>query len=334
MMRAEHLRIEKMRRNAEMLAKEKGNKRYSSNRFKGTANRYSEFTMDFTGSILPVVPLQMNKCKMIPGSTIKARVSEEITTNPFSSKEAAGLQGSKENIQKQSMQTVGKSNERNTNVEFESMFSYTQNQVADKLNIEPNYGVVLKVANEVKVGPNIMQDSSLVTRVATGYRKSKSAIKNRTLKQLLISQEGNHRHRETDISNNMQRDLVISQSMHAAQDFQSIRATGTVPTGAVSYAKLKRSLSNQRNTQAKIIVQRDALAMNMQLVEENSSVKKCDTNSRESTVQKRKSARQIRQRSALTSSYSKCRMPPPPIGKTLGHGLFMSKICFYYPLLN
>ena len=315
LLRMEHLRVEKMKKNAEALAKQKAKNRYgAANRFKGMINKNNEYTMDFTGTILPVVPLQMNKCKMIPGSIIKARISEEAVTDLFNYKE--------------NIQTVGGS-EGNLSGEFEKTFNDTQNHVTNKLSIEPNYGVIVRMADEVKAGPNIMQDPNIVTR--TGYRKSKSEMKNRMSKEGtrgLISQESDKRYGNASIDKNLQHDLVISQSINPMQGLRDNKAIGTVPTGAVSYAKYKRSMSGQRGDQAKVIVQKEELAMNMQLVEEYSGIKmKRHTISRESTVQKNKgSPRQLRQRSALTSSYSKYRMPPPPIGKTLGHGLFMSKI--------
>ena len=322
MLRTEHLTQEKKRRNAEILLKQKEamDKYGAANRMRQLGKQLNGYTVDFSGAIVPPVPFHINKCKAITGPTIKAHISDAIINNTIDTNKEATYP--EENIQ-----LSGPNEEINSGTNIGNSLNEVQNfGLVDILKIEPSFGVELKTANEVKKGPNIMEDPKLVSRVTSGFHKSRSEIRTRKLPEIngpVIPQDDPIKN---DNQMNLKQNLFVKNvqeiNMMKERQKSAKNVLGTLPTGAVSYAKYKRSMSNSRNGRSKVITQKNMLARDMKLVEANSAVKNKRSLELGNFVIPKNSGRKSKLRSSLTTSHSKYRMAPPPIGKTIGHGIF------------
>ena len=147
---------------------------------------------------------------------------------------------------------------------------------------------MLKIENEVKQGPNIMSDPKLITKVTSGFIKTKldfksgrhSAVPLESENKPIISKQSGR----CDYAN----ELIVNEQIY---NFKALKGKkqimSSVPTGALSYVRYKRCLPNNYKDKAQIIIRKDALAMNMKLIEQNQQYKiKKNTKSEENTIQR------------------------------------------------
>jgi len=236
-------------------------------------------------------------------------------------------------------------------------------RVADLSRIEPSFGVTLKGNAGIKKGPSVMEDPKIMAKTTFGFHKGKSGGLGRRAdaRRIVIAQErekvtsktenkGKHNEiskiepiEQNDVSESVldPQSLLVQNNQADLAYFHNKKDAnktfyGAVPTGAASYAKYRRGISisspykQNLKSDAKVIASRDELAKNMEFVEENAitRLKTAAGKRNESTVLRKTGSiieHRTKNRGSLNTSYTKLRMAPPPIGKTVGHGIIRQR---------
>ena len=124
------------------------------------------------------------------------------------------------------------------------------------------------------------------------------------------------------------KDLLIYNSKNKSlnQMFKrslSGESVGTLPSNSISYVRHKKSLPDLKFVKPKVLIKEDALAWNMKQVEGSKMPLKYPIRESEKILKRPYNISKKSRRTLIKPPKSK--MPQPPIGRTVGHGLFIDK---------
>ena len=305
--------------------------------------KYKKHTMNMSGEVIPLIPFPIHKCKAVQ-PIIKAKIVDGTVNDTITNLSSVEKPHIEEFAMEENKEEAPAREDQNVVSEAVTM-GY---KAADVSKIEPSFGVTLKGAEGVKRGPSVLDDPNLMTRA--GFHKGKDTSlgqgnRKSEFRKVATAQDGNRAKinksqlngANNDNSNLMRNDdsnAYIFENMLVRQNQASIfyakpnkTFTGSIPTRTVSYVKYKREVSTpykkERKKDEKVIVQKADLAKYMEFIEENAIRRVATANSNTVYKQQPRSSegRKIRERSPPLTSHSKYRMAPPPIGKTIGHGI-------------
>ena len=284
-LRAEHIVREKYKEDLlEKIRKSRSNARCAKiQRLKNIKKGYKDFTMNFTGELLPLIPFPFNKYEKntkwgITPKVIKEAIINDTTNNSLHNKTTFTVDKSRSALKVKSENT-------------ESSLSKYQ----DNLNIKPSIGVTLKIGNEVRYG-SFIEDDSLESHKAKIEGKSKSIEP-----RYKPMQENNEL--DAKQKNKLKRVLNIKTSLDKS-------LIGLLPTSTPS-KKLRQFSFTPQTVKPRIIVQKDLLENNMKLIE---STKSKLTQVTKSLIQQSSSSAKRVKRKPLATVNVRLRIPKPPLG--------------------
>lgn len=308
-LRTEFAAKERQSKSKELLLKTR-NKNYqrqvAENAMRRAGKNYKDFTMDFAGCLVPVVAFPIGKCKGPGESVVKASVKKDSIID----------------ISASYNRIFESRNERRENkAEQEQLYELTDfestkaNKRYDNYRmarlITPNYGVTVKVKEEVRKGPSFNEDPLFESRAPSRlHRKRQKEVGRATVNHvescdyaLPVQTE----HKPSSISSSL---LVLEKARAGYRGMP-----GQLP------ARIGRNIKYRTEHRAEpkapqVIVRKETLRKNMEYVEEYASTRvKTAASGHRSVPPKSKG------RMAIASGHINYKVAAP----LAGHGAFKFK---------
>ena len=263
--------------------------------------------MDFTGIMIPIVPFSSKYFKATGHTMIKSKIGNSLIVEKDSYNKLIENKDI-DNNGKRSESVIYNKNEIATNEERNDS---AEIRIANMSKLKPNVGVTIKLKNELIQGPNfeidpmqiILKKHKATTSLSFDIDLNKSDF------------QGTHNYitgEKMNRTDNINRDLLLNSAGKNTPTNQGF--IGTIPIGFFSRMRYSNRLPNINKHKATVTIQKSLLKRSIDEIESSQNYA---NNSK--PLQHLPSLNNKKTSASLTRRH---KMPPPPIGKTLGHGIF------------
>ena len=313
------------------IRKRRTRNRYLKTLNKSKVNTYKDYTMDFNGDIIPLDEFPIEDCKDYNNVDPKIKVLVDSVY-----KTSANYNYLSRNIKdstNDNCKVVNNNNEFNMIIQ-NPLFKAIRNKntlCKTFLNIVPNYGVTFQVDETIKKGPNFDDDPNLMGKTMNKFYKEKNSIKKTFRKTITVKEEELSKSIERNDLNNSKKLSKLTNILIDNDEFsstynrkcKSTKANYKLNIGTIPIPILyeKQQMNQTRIKLPRIIIEKQKLEKDLKFIEGNINAKFRATINR--NIWKSHSCeRNSKQKRNLYTTQSRYKMPPPPLGKIFGHGLF------------
>ena len=214
---------------------------------KKTINKNTEFATVFTGWLVPLIKSPLSKFKGALNTYLKARVIDVL--------------GSEHNlVNGPEIRTVKRITEKKITNSKLGKYNF-KNMMADLSGIKPNYGVTVRMNNNVKKGPTVSNDPELSSRIFPNIHNVKEFYKTE------ISYFKNEEEDENKLKTENINSLVIDDLM-VSGNYRNKKLFSALPSDTFTSAKRHKSDAKE-STLEKVMVNKELIEKALDMTNSN-----------------------------------------------------------------